>query len=184
MYHLYKKIQWSLLRIFYYMLLALVAFTGGIATYILAPIPSYYFFGDFAFWKYIRYFHLLNIQLYRMIFLWLSDPKYRGMYAQPLTSPPMIGPDRTNVKIVREWKHGERDCAGCIKCCIKINCTLLDSDTKRCLVYNSPYWNYFSCGRFPVSQEQIDYYQCNKWEMKNHVSKEYLGKENEQAYHF
>lgn len=173
MYTLTQRIKWSFVRILYYITLALAALTGGIATYLLAPIPSYYFFGDFAFWRHIKYFYPLNKQMYRIIYFWLSDHKYRSMFSQPLSSPPMKGPDRTKLKISPKWEHGEYDCAGCVKCCIKISCPMLDSDENKCLVYNSPYWNYFSCGRYPVSQEQIDYYDCFKWQMEDKYPAEY-----------
>lgn len=168
-----QRIKWAIVRIIYYILLALAALTGGMAIYLFAPITSYYFFGDFLFWKHIKYFHLLNTQMYRIIYFWLSDPKYRSMYTQPLAAPPMKSPDRTKIKISRKWEYGENDCAGCVKCCVKIKCPMLDSAGNKCLIYNSPYWNYFSCGRYPVSQGQIDYYDCDKWEMKDCDPKEY-----------
>jgi hypothetical protein len=32
--------------------------------------------------------------------------------------------------------------------------------------YNSFYWRYFNCGRYPTSQQEIDLYECPKWIMK------------------
>jgi len=32
--------------------------------------------------------------------------------------------------------------------------------------YDSFYWRYFNCGRYPAAQNQIDYYECPKWIMK------------------
>ncbi|SFH03484.1 hypothetical protein SAMN05660649_03591 [Desulfotomaculum arcticum] len=169
MYTLSGQIKWSSTRILYYLSLALMTFTGGLFIYIAAPYSSFVFFNDPAFWKYHKYFPKLIVQLYRLILLWMFDPHYRGMYAQPLTAPPSSGPDPARVKLSAEWKNNQHDCARCINCCIKINCPLLDYEGKKCLVYNSLYWRYFSCGRFPVSQRQIDYYQCPKWEMREDV---------------
>jgi len=183
LYTLSKKIKWASVRILYYITLALAALTGGIATYLFALVPSYYFFGDSKFWRHIKYFPSLNRQMYRIIYFWLSDPKYRRMYSQPLTSPPRVGPDRTKLIISPKWEHGEYDCAGCVKCCIKITCPMLDSEENICLIYNSPYWNYFSCGRYPVSQEQIDYYDCFKWEMNDNHLGEQLIRGRDKAYY-
>jgi hypothetical protein len=159
------------------MCLALMALTGGLFIYIIAPYSSYIFFNDIAFWKYHKYFPKIIVQLYRIIFLWVFDSKYRRMYAQPLTAPPSMGPDRTRVRLSDEWKHNEYDCSSCINCCIKIKCPLIDYESNKCLSYNTFYWRYFSCGRFPVSQRQIDYYDCPKWEIEETVvGKNPLGK--------
>ena len=32
--------------------------------------------------------------------------------------------------------------------------------------YDSFYWRYFNCGRYPANQEEIDWYECPKWIMK------------------
>jgi len=153
--------------LFYYLCITLTSLTGGLFIYVAAPYASYIFFNDLAFWKYLKYYPRITIQLYHIIFLWITDAEYRGMYAQPLSAPPSSGPDRTIIKLSPEWKNDAYDCARCINCCTKIKCPLLDHAGQKCLVYNSVYWRYFSCGRFPVSQKQIDYYQCPKWEIRD-----------------
>jgi len=40
---------------------------------------------------------------------------------------------------------------------------LLDSRQQGCLGYNSFYWRYFNCGRYPSFEEEISYYGCRKW---------------------
>lgn len=159
------EIKWSLIRISFYILLVLTTLTGGIFTYIAAPITSKYFFNDFAFWKYLKHYKSINAQLYRIILIWLTQPSYRKSYSQPLYDPPLSGPDKKHVTLSKNWTHGESDCAGCVKCCTKIGCPL--HNEYGCLSYNTPYWRYFSCGRYPVSKAQIDYYKCEKWEMRN-----------------
>ena len=42
-------------------------------------------------------------------------------------------------------------------------CPLLDSEQQRCLGYNSFYWRYFNCGRYPSFAEEVHYYDCRKW---------------------
>ncbi|KUO73211.1 MAG: hypothetical protein APF81_13920 [Desulfosporosinus sp. BRH_c37] len=166
MYSMSRKIKWASIRIFYYLNIAMTILTGGLFIYIMAPYTSYMFFNDLAFWKYLKYYPGLIRQLYRIIAFWIFDPNYRGMYAQPLTSPPSIGPDRNKIKLSAEWQKEENDCGNCINCCIKIKCPLIDHDRNLCLSYNTVYWRYFSCGCYPVSQQQIDYYDCPKWEME------------------
>jgi hypothetical protein len=169
MYTFGQKIKWSSIRIWYYLSIALTALTGGLYAYITIPYFSYIFFNDLAFWKHGKHYPKLIGQLYRIIYFCIVDPRYRAMYSQPLAAPPSSGPDQTRVKLSDGWISGKNDCARCVNCCIKIKCPLMDDQGKKCLVYNSVYWRYFSCGRFPVSQRQIDYYECPKWEMRENM---------------
>ncbi len=55
-------------------------------------------------------------------------------------------------------------CTRCAKCCKMLQCTYLayDKGSKQyyCQVFNSKYWIFGSCGRFPLDQQDIDDYNC------------------------
>ena len=40
---------------------------------------------------------------------------------------------------------------------------MLDDERDRCHGYDSFYWRYFNCGRFPSTAEETHYYNCAKW---------------------
>jgi hypothetical protein len=63
------------------------------------------------------------------------------------------------------WENGE-SCADCGKCCKKIQCPLQEETYNRCMGYDSFYWRYFNCGRYPAGQGDIDRYECPKWVMR------------------
>ena len=87
------------------------------------------------------------------------------LFSVPLTEPPSSGPDLNLVRLKETWPHG-RSCGACSQCCDLIGCPLKDQERGRCLGYDSIYWRYFNCGRFPDSKKQLDYYGCPKWEMR------------------
>jgi hypothetical protein len=41
----------------------------------------------------------------------------------------------------------------------------LDEEHDRCRGYDSFYWRYFNCGRFPSTAEETHYYSCGKWQV-------------------
>ncbi|MFK5969125.1 MAG: hypothetical protein QM487_03250 [Candidatus Marithrix sp.] len=157
-----EKLKWLMLRVIYYTLLFFSILSGGLVFYIFVPISSYCFFGDFYFWKYIKYFPAIVKQMYEISWLWLTDTYYRGSYTQPITAIPSISPGLSRIKLNNSWQYKLTDCNGCIQCCEKITCPLLSPDKKYCMSYNTHYWKLFSCGRYPISQKQIDYYDCPK----------------------
>jgi hypothetical protein len=95
------------------------------------------------------------------------NPQYRGMFAIPLTAPPMMGPDLSRARVRADWNHSESGCNGCVECCIRRACPLLDREKNQCRSYGSFFWRYFNCGRYPENNEQIRYYDCPKWECNN-----------------
>ncbi|MGE5839050.1 MAG: hypothetical protein ACM34H_03890, partial [Deltaproteobacteria bacterium] len=82
-----------------------------------------------------------------------------------LTAPPMSKPDLSLVAINPVWENGEA-CADCGKCCKKIRCPLQEKTHSQCMGYDSFYWRYFNCGRYPSNQGDIDRYECPKWVMR------------------
>jgi hypothetical protein len=65
-----------------------------------------------------------------------------------------------------EERLGERlgACTRCAKCCKMLQCEYLAYDKNSheyfCSVYNTPYWIFGACGRYPVDQSDIDDYNC------------------------
>ncbi len=134
--------------------------------YVMAPLTTYLFFRDFRFWKYTRYFVPGMKTFYYQLALIVTDKKYRSMFSVPLTAPPMKQPDKTKMELSAVWDSAEDECRNCSRCCIKLRCGLFDYDKGICLGYDSFYWRYFNCGRYPETRQQIDYYECPKWVMK------------------
>ncbi len=58
-------------------------------------------------------------------------------------------------------------CNGCIQCCTRRSCPLLDTERNLCRSYGSFFWRYFNCGRYPENTAQIRHYDCPKWEMSD-----------------
>ncbi len=158
-------LKWSLCRLYFYVFGFLSMITFGLATFLLAPITSYYLFGNLNLRRNYRYFFPFTIFIWRTCYTWLTGRDYRDMFRLPLTAPPQTTPDNTVVKLSSSWDDEAWDCGKCAKCCLKIKCPLLDTDTGYCLSYGTVHWRYFNCGRYPCSQQQIDYYNCPKWEM-------------------
>lgn len=161
-----KKAKYALYRIIFIIYAVFAALTFGLVGCLLAPLSTYYLFNDLRFWKYLRYFFPVVKAFWRFVFLWLTSDAYRKEFSLSLTAPPRSSPDPEIVKIRDTWNAGLYDCNQCTNCCQKIKCPLLDTDNHLCLSYDSFFWRYFACGRYPVSREQIEYYNCPKWEMK------------------
>ena len=74
----------------------------------------------------------------------------------------MVGLDRSSAE---SWPGEEGNCDACDSpCCAQLKCPLFGSDG-RCMGWDSLFFNYFYCGRYPENQKQIDYYKCPKWEL-------------------
>ncbi|MBF0226699.1 MAG: hypothetical protein HQK76_14695 [Desulfobacterales bacterium] len=161
--------KWGITRFLFlfYLAFCLVTVFG---VYITAPIGSKLFFNSWRFWRYLPYAHKLLIFGYRMVFVMLKGKDdHKFLFSVPLSDPPLVSPDLSVVKLSNSWENGYR-CDSCTNCCSKINCPLLEKETGKCISYNSFYWRYFMCGRFPFTQGHIDYYGCEKWEMHNEIA--------------
>lgn len=153
--------KWGLFRFFLqaYVVFCFVTFIGGLISY---PLIIYLFLGDYRFW---RYFHLIP-----KLFLFLIRSSYliaRGgtggfLFSVPLTAQPATSPDLDKVQLNQEWSYSY-SCGTCTRCCDMIKCPLVDHKEGRCIGYNSIFWRYFNCGRFPTTKKQLDYYGCQKW---------------------
>jgi len=155
------RLGWCCFRLAYIACAGLGLFTAGLGFYLIAPLVSYCFFNDFRFWRYLRYFPRIVGHVYRIFYLMLKD-RYAFIFSVPLDSPPMSRPDSGKVVVDQHWSHGHDSCGTCYNCCL--SCPFVDRARHRCLSYDSPFWKYFNCGRFPISRKQIDYYRCTKWQ--------------------
>ena len=156
-----RKLGWAANRFFFIFCSALSSTTivGG---FVLSPLLSYWFFGNYRFWKYLHFAVPMMLYAYYLVYLSLRG---RSIPSFSWTAPPMSGPDLSSVRINPKWPQGE-SCGGCSICCRTIRCPFLDKETGRCQSYGSFYWRYFNCGRYPATQKEIDFYQCPKWIMR------------------
>jgi hypothetical protein len=159
-----KAAQWAGARLLFYVYVIVSLFTvvGG---FITAPLMSWYFFGTWKFWKFLDIAGKLFLHGWMMSLRILRGDYGGFMFDVDLTSPPHSSPVLSLVQLSPTWQHGT-SCGPCARCCEKINCPILDKQTGRCRGYDSFFWRYFNCGRFPSAQREIAYYECPKWEMK------------------
>jgi hypothetical protein len=155
-----KKLEWAGARLLFIGGTAFGVITG-VGFYLLAPAFSYWFFGSLKFWKYAHMGPRLIGYAYVLAFRYL-----KGAFAPyvSLTAPPSSKPDLSLVQINPAWQNGE-SCDNCGKCCQRISCPLLMANGQ-CMGYDTFYWRYFNCGRYPTTQREIDHYECPKWTMR------------------
>jgi hypothetical protein len=158
-----QPVQWAAARTLFigYVGFALFTVVGGFLT---APLATWYFLGDWRFWRHWRTGIRLYGQGWRMFGLMLKGES-GFMLDVPMTAPPHTAPVASLVDLNPNWAHGG-SCGPCSRCCSQIHCPVLDTETGFCRGYDAFYWRYFNCGRFPSSQREIDYYGCPKWVMK------------------
>ena len=152
-------------RLYLYVLFILFFITGGLAMFVLAPLYKMAFAPSVPV-RELRIFRLWA-HVYKVMWRSLSDKSYRDMYPSKISDPPKLHTDRSLVRINTSWTGDEGNCDACKNsCCVQLKCPLM-ADNGRCLGYNSLFFNYFYCGRYPENQSQIDYYDCPKWELNN-----------------
>lgn len=70
------------------------------------------------------------------------------------------GPEEAKARIAQ--RRGA--CTRCAKCCKQYDCIFLGQDAESrdyyCKVYQTNYWYYGTCGRFPLDQNDIDHHAC------------------------
>lgn len=70
------------------------------------------------------------------------------------------GPDEVKSRIAT--RRGA--CTRCAKCCKQYDCLFLGQDAETrdyyCKVYQTDYWYYGTCGRYPLDQQDIDDHAC------------------------
>jgi hypothetical protein len=162
-----KRLSWVLVRTAIVVLTLTAMLTGSLSAFALGPLYSWMLYRDWRFWRYLRTFPRLTWQAWRLVGKLAGETDYRGMTAftswRDWIGAPMSGPDKSLVAVRRNWPHAETSCGDCGRCCTEIACPSFDAASKLCASYDSPFWRYFPCGRYPATQAQIDYYGCPKW---------------------
>ena len=163
-----QALGWALARLAFitYIVFSVVTVIGGFLT---APLMTWYFFGDWRFWRHLRAGLGLLPHGLRLLAMML----FQGcsfMFSVPLASPPRSAPDPSIALFRIDWQH-RNSCGDCSNCCKPGGnvCPLLDEEQQGCLGYNSFYWRYFNCGRYPSFEEEVDYYDCRKWVLATSV---------------
>lgn len=160
-----QQALWGLARLTFYGYIGLNLLTIGLGGFLTAPIMSWYFYGDWRFWRHWRSAKGLYPHGYRMLWYLVQGRNGGFMLGVPLFAPPHSGADATLVELRKTWEFGT-SCGPCTRCCTKIKCPILDTERGLCSGYNSFFWRYFNCGRFPTEQRELDFYLCNKWELR------------------
>lgn len=157
-----NAVRWALARVLFivYIVFSVVTLFGGFLT---APLMTWYFFDDWRFWRHWRAGFGLLPHALRLTVMMLGHNR-AFMFSVPLTSPPRSVPAPSVALVHVDWPHGD-SCGSCSNCCKPggVVCPLLDTERQRCRGYNSFYWRYFNCGRYPSFAEEIGYYGCRKW---------------------
>ncbi len=158
-----KELTWAVKRLLFhlYIVFCLLSVIGG---YITAPLFTYLFFGDWRFWRHVNPGWKLFFQGWGFLVRMLRWENNGFMLAVPLTSPPISTPNPKLVTVREDWEN-DTSCGDCSLCCDKVCCPILDKNTGLCRGYDSFFWRYFNCGRFPTVQSEIDYYGCRKWKI-------------------
>jgi hypothetical protein len=167
----FQQIVWALQRLFFffYVGFCLLSVVGG---YLTAPLFTYYFFGDWRFWRYVNPAWKLFFQGWRFILPILKGTNGGFMFSVP----PASKPDPKLLTLHSDWEYGATSCGWCTRCCTKVSCPILDKEKDLCLGYNSFFWRYFNCGRFPSQISEITYFDCPKWEIIKLPPSSKLGK--------
>ena len=156
--------RWALARLAFiiYIVFSVVTLIGGFLT---APLMTWYFFDDWRFWRHWRAGLGLLPHGLRLTAMMLGHSR-AFMFSVPLASPPRSAPDPSIALFRTDWHHGD-SCGDCFNCCKPGGnvCPLLDNEHQGCRGYNSFYWRYFNCGRYPSFEEEIHYYDCRKWSL-------------------
>lgn len=161
----FAELRWASFRIFSYSIVFVNILTFGSFLYVIGPYTSYFFFGDLRFWKYFSYFH--KYFFYSTSYL-KSAVLQEGTFALfhlRLTAPPMNSPDPKKLRIAKNWKHPVDTCGDCSTCCNYLaKCCFYDRSQKKCMCYGTLFWRFFNCGRFPINTEQMNFFNCTKFE--------------------
>lgn len=160
-----QEVRWAAARLFFYAYFAfcMITVVGG---WLTAPLASWYFYGTWRFWRYLGDSPKLYWHGWKTLY-WMARGSYGGfMFDVSLTSPPHTFPVEGLAKLNPEWEHGY-ECATCTNCCTKLECPILDTENQMCKGFDSFFWRYFNCGRFPSKEKEIEHYSCPKWLMRD-----------------
>jgi len=164
-----KKMLWAVQRVSFnaYIIISTFTVVVGILT---APLLTRLFFNDWRFWRHWKNGFRLLIHAFSTFPKLIKWENNGFMFNVPWSAQPLTSPDQRHAFIRSSWAHGT-SCGPCAKCCEKISCPLVDPKTTLCLAYDSFFWRYFNCGRFPTTMSELAYYDCEKWDLFPHPAK-------------
>jgi len=165
-----QEMKWATFRLLFYSYLGFCLVTG-IGGFLTLPVFTILCLGDWRFWRHIGLGYRVYLHGWKMFSKILTGENEGYMFSVPLRSPPHSVPDRQLAKLSPTWELGN-SCGPCNQCCSKFNCPILTEDGL-CKGYESFFWRYFNCGRFPSNQREIEYYACEKWLVKPHKGGSY-----------
>jgi hypothetical protein len=156
----WQRIHWAGARMAFltYIGFSLFSVVGGFLT---APLVIWSFFDDWRFWRHFRRAAALYPHGWRLLGQTLRGER-TILCGVPLTSAPQSAPSPEAAVLSPTWPHGS-SCGPCNHCCQLLRCPVLDLSSIGCSGYNSFFWRYFNCGRYPSSQREIESYGCPKW---------------------
>ena len=157
--------RWAATRLVFYTYIAFSIGTLGLGGFLTGPLMTWYFYGDWRFWRHWDSAKRLFPHAFRMLVYVLQGKNGGFMLGVPLNAPPSSSVNGDRVEMQPTWEFGN-SCGPCTRCCSKIRCPVLDESTNLCRGYDSFFWRYFNCGRYPSVRREIDYYLCTKWQMK------------------
>ncbi|HKI99154.1 MAG TPA: hypothetical protein VKB51_11835 [bacterium] len=170
-YTVVQQAKWVAARLVFYTYIGFSLGTLGIGGFLTGPMMTWYFYGDWRFWRHWQSAKGLFSHGYRMLWYILQGQNGGFMLGVPLTAPPFSAANREVVELQPTWEFGS-SCGPCNRCCSKIKCPVLDTEKGLCRGYDSFFWRYFNCGRFPSEQREVDFYLCNKWGFKDRPSEQ------------
>jgi hypothetical protein len=161
------SVKWACLRIFVegYVIFCFISIIGGLFSY---PLFTTLFLDDYRFWRYCNLIPRLYLHLLHSLCRMIRGGTSGFLFSVPLAAPPSTEPDLDRVILNPSWPHG-KSCGSCTHCCDVIRCPLVDHKNRGCMAYDSIYWRYFNCGRFPSTNKQLEYYGCPKWLMRSEI---------------
>lgn len=159
-------LKYAIYRFIFIFFMLLVLTTFGLSLIVLIPVYTWYFHRGLKFLNYARFCYPSYLMLVSHLWQLIQYRDYRRHFKIGWGDPPKGSPDLSILRFRDAWKGDIHTCSGCISCCEQLDCVFLDRAKKHCRYYNSFYWNYFNCGRYPASQFQIDHYKCPKWKIK------------------
>ena len=164
-YSVVQQAKWASARLLFFAYIGFSLGTLGIGGFLTGPLMTWYFYGDWRFWRHWRSAKNLFPHGYRMLYYVLRGDNDGFMLDVPLAAPPYSAANRDEVELQPTWEFGLA-CGPCTRCCSKLHCPVLDTKLGLCRGYDSFFWRYFNCGRYPTAQREIDYYLCNKWQFR------------------
>ncbi len=163
------KVLWVFLRLVFYAYCAISVLSIGVIAWITLPIFTKIFFNSWNPAKFARKVYPILFSILNIFINHLSKKEYRKHFSVPIKSAPIMEPSIDKLILQKQWQGNRYDCNGCLDCCIKAECPMIDFETRQCMSYGSFFYKYFNCGRFPANQFLIEFYGCKKWEVKKSI---------------